>query len=1301
MKQLIRIEKADQGFSLVTVLLLVALLTIVLVAFGALLNISLTSSGNTELRAQARQNAVAAMGMAIGELQRTLGPDQRISAPSSILDPQPNSTTDISTRLNQPNWTGVWKSVRVDGTSPIWSGSDLPTNYYDKDGNNIPTGFKGSGTAFVRWLVSVPENANQTIDGASPAFSSTDINLPRLAPTTSDSSSVVLVDVNTTGSNTGLTNPQVRAWKIKGDTDQAGRTGYYAWWVGDEGIKAKINLLSGTAFSGTVLSTSQQQALLASAPRTALEAVSGYDSLAATDQDLNKTATWGSVAMAYKNGNTPSNFIKDKGFYDFTVYSKGVFSDLQKGGLKKDLNLLLELPQTSLPSFVCNSGSATYPFRLIYSRYYSGTNMGPDWGLVYRYYNLYKSPYLYKDTDGAYAFYMDRYNADTKQQGERDFIVPQTLRMQYLFGFFHKNGDTFEAAGARTTSVTLPDGSTGQQQTDQLYLGCYPAVYLWNPYNIRIRTSNPSEVGMSHPAITGSEKISAHIWSFPGGALSINVNGGGWRPLIGTSSTNSIFQPYQTSMSTLWLLHGDTSFLPVTWDPGSVRVFGMQTGLSTSQLYWQDHNPTSVQPSRAFNLKYGFNSSSGPAYSNLLTMQSDPRVYNPSGAINFQIKFNTDAPSLTASPLGGSLFYEGEATSSGTFPNGPSRIVGIQDFSTQYRQGGATTDTSISYKTLTSPGDIPAVTAGNGASRTAMAFSYSINYKVYPSDFQRKIKFSLFTDPLEKSYIILGGDAASAQMAPFEITVTPIKGSADNVQQIVYASGADVGVQAIQASDSSYTTGYFGAQGDTVSSNVVVDFPTIPLNSLIQLQNVALGRDYTYPMYMVSNIYGGYDSYSKAQMDPQGATFFRALGNSYAHPMIPSYSLTGVSPYGRSFDHSFYANNAFFDSYFFSGIAPEIPINNTSPINTGVTSRTESRSAAQVLKDFLKRSPTLHKSLMAQRMLPWVSPSYQYNVSDSDTDLNNNPIVSSLFNGSTIRSKAYSRSASWLMVDGAFNVNSTSVDAWVAILSGNINQQAPYMPSPMSGSSFPLSPTSISSSNPFISFLRLTLPNSISVEASGGGLNQNYWNGFRSLTVRQIQEVATELVKQIKRRGPFLSLAEFVNRQICADNTSNTNQSGALQAAIDAQTANYGDGINNGNALISYTLNSGDVDSALPNKAAAVGAMNTGITGFVTQADLLKPIVNTLSARSDTFIIRSYGEVSQHGTVLSRAWCEAVVHRTPEFVDQTDRALSAQDTDGQMIGDAAAITSLQSNINKQFGRRFRVIQFRWLTPDEI
>jgi hypothetical protein len=101
------------------------------------------------------------------------------------------------------------------------------------------------------------------------------------------------------------------------------------------------------------------------------------------------------------------------------------------------------------------------------------------------------------------------------------------------------------------------------------------------------------------------------------------------------------------------------------------------------------------------------------------------------------------------------------------------------------------------------------------------------------------------------------------------------------------------------------------------------------------------------------------------------------------------------------------------------------------------------------------------------------------------------------------------------------------------------------------------------------------------------------------------------------------------------------------------------------------------------------GFRSTGIPGWLTQADVLQVLGPLISARSDTFKIRAYGEAlsPDTGKVAARAYCEAIVQRMPVYVDPKN---------AETVRDAAL-----TPLNKYFGRRFNIISFRWLNANEI
>jgi hypothetical protein len=320
--------------------------------------------------------------------------------------------------------------------------------------------------------------------------------------------------------------------------------------------------------------------------------------------------------------------------------------------------------------------------------------------------------------------------------------------------------------------------------------------------------------------------------------------------------------------------------------------------------------------------------------------------------------------------------------------------------------------------------------------------------------------------------------------------------------------------------------------------------------------------------------------------------------------------------------------------------------------------------------------------------------------------------------------------ASRLWVKGGFNVNSTRKDAWKALLASNRKLKHPADAAiPAEGAMFPrgLSQTTAAQ-----------LP-----KPSGDG--NDSFNGFRRLTDAQIDALAEEITRQVRLRGPFVSLSHFVNRALInLDYDENhLGRSGTLQSAIDNAGLNMvprsnvsgfanitpannlvqmkirtdgtpeADWVGTRNtdkkvrnhpsdtgppvwASRSTDANPGNTGSMLSNRemlASATyspeqGFRSTGIPGWLTQADVLQVIGPVISARSDTFRIRAYGEaLDPSGKPIARAWCEAIVQRSPDFADSADPSETAY--------------SELNPVNARYGRRFVIVSFRWLHPHEI
>ena len=228
--------------------------------------------------------------------------------------------------------------------------------------------------------------------------------------------------------------------------------------------------------------------------------------------------------------------------------------------------------------------------------------------------------------------------------------------------------------------------------------------------------------------------------------------------------------------------------------------------------------------------------------------------------------------------------------------------------------------------------------------------------------------------------------------------------------------------------------------------------------------------------------------------------------------------------------------------------------------------------------------------------------------------------------------------------------------------------------------------------------------------------------------------LAREIVAEVKRRAPFFSLADFVNRRLYKYESGEDEESlniryqslmGTLAAAIRRAELNesrkpsffndksFDENIaridsNDGKSFV-YTANlirafdnvngggSWKRDLGAEVKEAETQYMEQAICspilgdnwvnqllclpGLLSDADILQQIGSLITVRGDTFLVRAYGEAINAMTgTSSKAYCEAIVQRTTEPVDPTDDELAPQ---------------------SEFGRKFKVISFRWLTPAEI
>jgi hypothetical protein len=256
-----------------------------------------------------------------------------------------------------------------------------------------------------------------------------------------------------------------------------------------------------------------------------------------------------------------------------------------------------------------------------------------------------------------------------------------------------------------------------------------------------------------------------------------------------------------------------------------------------------------------------------------------------------------------------------------------------------------------------------------------------------------------------------------------------------------------------------------------------------------------------------------------------------------------------------------------------------------------------------------------------------------------------------------------------LLIDGGFNVNSTSVEAWKALLASFYEADVIRSES--------TDPVTTPASSPV---LRVDTP--VGAAASPAEDDINSYAGYRRLLSDQIESLAEAIVVQVKLRGPFGGLAEFVNRMPSRSDNVSFQLRGALATAIDNSSINSG-------LMQDASLEVQASGISGVEAEAEVGWRTEGLPGWLTQADLLARLGSVMTVRSDTFRIRGYGEFENPvGGELVSARCEAIVQRIPDFVDPVDSA-------------ETEVGALSSTTNQVFGRRFVIIDFKWLEDDGV
>ncbi|MGE9267916.1 MAG: hypothetical protein ACQKBY_07445, partial [Verrucomicrobiales bacterium] len=973
--------------------------------------------------------------------------------------------------------------------------------------------------------------------------------------------------------------------------------GRLAWWTGDQGVKAALAMKevdAGNEFEAA----SALQAAPRNRPESA-EASAGAQPFAGTDFTDGRVEAWSSFGQS-------AHFADDESykslFHDLAVNSTGLLTNVTRGGFRKDLSMELERDSPSDYPLKGNHASSRPDPRLYtvaspVGRDEPGINLMELW----LYYNLYKelntSTASYT-TGGQIPAGTDVLNLDSNRSVAiaDPFLTvkqPPIISYQAIFSF-------------ETKTKQVEGGGTAYE----LRLVVDPVLTVWNPLDVPV-------------VLPSSANYAIKYWMIP---YDINVSINGQAP---------VRCPLISSLSKT-TLSGDDDYnymsvtvgreQPMVLRPGEVVKMSQTSKRNESQkighnihakagFEYADGVSLPVRDLNGNNIELNANDTISYTLSpNDLTSGKHGGSGNSlSGGNNHSGHFaltmngvylNTrddDAYNVGGVYIdGGSGGYRGDVgeRSNGTKPKSERQIA---------------TDHPDVFKTFAGASQTRELSAASISNLKApiMLFSYNVKTE-YSSELGTKALARYNPSCQYNDFYDLS--QAERDLMPFEVNITPLTSWINN--QIELSANGN---------------GYFGGGYNAefgVPRYTAFSVPRQPVISLGALQHSRANG-------FVSTRPTGYHRPLLPQIS-------HAIGNSLAPSVLPPDKTSGTlaSPLSAQrplADHSYLANRALWDDWFFSSIAPERGGN----------------SQKEVASLFFNGEEPLRNARYRPEL---------YDQSASE-------VLNRLFAASDVRDEATFLSAAHLRVEGLFNVNSTSVEAWKTVLSA-LRDRALVERDDNGGRELS---TDANGKTPVASLL-----SSQDENAPGDAGPNAYWDGRRLLEEEEITELAEELVKEIRRRGPFLSLADFVNRR--PGNDKELARAGALQSAIDRSTIN--------DDHSTRQVQSGDASRfAFPE--AEEGPLSQGAADLVDQADILTPIAPYLSARSDSFVIRAYGEaVGPDGTVTARAWCEATVERAGAYLDEADEPDTLPD-------------DLASQVNQVFGREFRLVSFRWLSKEEV
>ena len=1174
----------------------------------------------TMLQAEARQQALVGLDAAIGELQVELGPDQRVSASSGILSESESARAQ--------HLLGVWDS---------WDGPIYGRSVSGLAGKITSTYTKGRADMFRRWLISSRDrNATRSLNAAD--------QLCSRAP----GQRICMVGEGTLGKSLSAQH------HVYADLLKMPATGKneacFAWWVGGENQKAKVSVQNPKE-------TNDPYEVLRrtwDTPAPRFVDNRDLDFLPGEIEEPARLVTLASLPLV----GSSSQAAGMPYFFDVSTTSYSLPVNVSMGGFKHDLCLLLNKETLKGTDFAARSNQdcPIADNQQVPKGTEEDMPIG-SWQNLHAYYNCWPNGTANEGKNFTARLLGDLRDAYTRMSGsafnsnleysENPEEVSGSSDGQTYYDTRAMTEDGSTASGYARTPVMLAFMSnfgltTFPRENGYQMSMCFAPMFLWwNPYNVPMRIRSRQLWAQSLPYKT------TWIDTYCASGTDDNYD---WRDYLMQQSR------YGSDYGDHFQLTEESTDEDIVFEPGEIIFFSpskARVSASGSEPYsnpWvPGYNPRAVSGT-------GANFYSGK-----------PVEYVNAGRYSVKLRLGQGEP--TKGGTDGKWFAPnhaecltvfagyngcGDADGSNTANNkrgiSPQRYIlgwydpnAVAEEETKFCEGrwladGTQSDEDMPYY-IGAVGVVP---------KSAGSNSQSV---IFPGDYRTKIW--QHSSPAFWGSALTTPDSQMRQYHPYQLAALQVSAGMDSSPMDNIGPNGILGVT---------------SDGEQVSFASVLELPVHPPFSLAGFAGMRLQ-----PGWYKAESSGDYVTQGVLRrMQYQAGVPGVGIGNAFADPCLPADDVytyfqstmeaseftSNARVFGDFFDHGLMINDALWDRWFCSSVS-DMPDKNGGKI-----------AAQEVLTNFINGRDSLPVSRYKRVNTPY----------------NDNLVIQRIMNGD-----GWKYIAQYLMIDGGFNVNSISVEAWAAVLQGLAKRKL------VAGKAKELRLVEPGKNDNQVLFSRFMLSTTEkSVDGLGGySMMQgspifrdsdmtSAWSEVRMLESESIRRLAEEMVKQVRKRGPFLSMSDFVNRRL---QEGENGLKGALQAAIDATDINR-------------DFNEVEVPEAqggmFKNPLAGKGSLHTAAPGYLIQSDVLASLGNILTVRDDTFTVRSYGCVrNPNKAILAQAWCEAVVQRTMDYVDPSNAPQDAEYKPDGTRGKGL------SNANQVMGRQFRIVSFKWLDNWDI